>query len=233
VTTVNTAYGIVTTTMRNGGGTVGGCMNIAITAASATSPIQITTSTPHKCVSGDYVQVNGVQGNTNANGQWQITFVDGSNFSLNTSTYGGTPYVAATGTVSGGDLYAIDLIIQAKCVPEGVTASEQSGTSVAVTVTGTVYVPAALVAQYQASMQSTMTAYFAGFPIGGLNVDAGTNLLPYGDIVGLLYSSGNQNGQIYTKSVFGVLVNGSTADVNMTSTGFPVPNLTGITVIGV
>jgi hypothetical protein len=231
-TIVNTSSGEATTIVRNGGGTVDGCLNVAITNVSATSPIQITTFAPHNCQSGEYCQVNGVGGNTQANGQWQLTVISPTVISLNASTYGGTPYTSG-GSFSGGDLYAIDLIVQANTVPEAVTATEQSAFAVAAVITGTVYVPIALVATYQASMQTTMTTYFAGFPIGGLNVDSGTNLLPYGDVVGLLFSSGNQNGAIYTKSVFNVLINGSAADLSLTSVGFPVPNLTGIVVIGV
>jgi hypothetical protein len=231
-TIINTSSGEATTILRNGGGIVDGCLNVAITNVSATSPIQITTFAPHNCISGEYGQANGVGGNTQANGQWQITVISPTVISLDASTYGGTPYTSG-GSFSGGDLYAIDLIVQAYTVPEAVTATEQSALAVAAVITGTVYVPIALVATYQASMQTTMTTYFAGFPIGGLNVDSGTNLLPYGDVVGLLFSSGNQNGAIYTKSVFNVLINGSAADLSLTSVGFPVPNLTGIVVIGV
>lgn len=233
VTVIDTSNGVVTTTVKNGGGTVAGCLDVPINTVSATTPIQVNTgSTPHNCTTGDYAQINGVGGNTNANGTFQVTVIDAFTVSLNGSTYGGTPYTTG-GSFSGGDLFAIDLVIQAKCVPEAVTASEQSATSVAATVTGTVYVPAALVSTYLASMTSTFAAFQAGFPIGGLNVDSGTNLLPYGDIVGLLYSSGNQNGQIYTKSVFGVLVNGSTADLYLSTTGFAAIDVSGIKVLGV
>jgi hypothetical protein len=50
------------------------------------TPIVITTSAPHGLVSGAFVKVDGVGGNTSANNTWVITVIDASNFSLNDST---------------------------------------------------------------------------------------------------------------------------------------------------
>jgi hypothetical protein len=59
--------------------------NVEITAASDAAPIAVTTSAAHGLVTGDIVQVSGVTGNLAANGQWVVTKVDSTHFSLNNS----------------------------------------------------------------------------------------------------------------------------------------------------
>lgn len=54
---------------------------VAVTAASNATPIQITAAS-HGFVTGDKVLIRDVGGNSNANGIWQITFVDANNFTL-------------------------------------------------------------------------------------------------------------------------------------------------------
>jgi hypothetical protein len=61
---------------------------IAITAASNTSPIQITAAN-HGYVTGQTITISGVGGNTAANGTWTITVIDANTFSLNASTGNG------------------------------------------------------------------------------------------------------------------------------------------------
>lgn len=56
---------------------------LTVIAASNANPITITTSTPHGLTNGQLVGVYGVQGNTNANGGWNITVVNSTQFSLN------------------------------------------------------------------------------------------------------------------------------------------------------
>lgn len=56
----------------------------AITAASNTAPILIT-SAGHGLLTGDQISVNGVNGNTAANGPFTVTFVDADTFSLDGS----------------------------------------------------------------------------------------------------------------------------------------------------
>lgn len=69
----------------------------AITAATNASPIQITAA-GHGLVTGQLIGIQGVQGNTAANGQWVVTFVDANNFTLNGSTGNGA-------WTSGGTVY--------------------------------------------------------------------------------------------------------------------------------
>lgn len=60
-----------------------------ITNATNASPIVITTSTPHGFVTGQIVNIGGVQGNLNANGTFTITLLTGTTFSLDGSVGNG------------------------------------------------------------------------------------------------------------------------------------------------
>jgi hypothetical protein len=60
-----------------------------ITNASNASPIVITTGNAHGLSTGTVVEIEGVQGNTAANGIWTITNVSSTTFSLNSSTGNG------------------------------------------------------------------------------------------------------------------------------------------------
>ena len=231
----STATGTVTTTLRNSSGVVKGCMNNGITAVTATSPIQVTSAN-HGLVSGDYVQVNLVGGISGANGTFVCTVLDANNITLNGSTGTGV-YTALSGQLSGGDLYAVNQVLQAYCVPNGTTAITQSATPVTVTIKATVYVPNALLITYTTAMQTALTSYLASFPIGGLNVDNASNVLPIGAIEGVLYAAGSvAAGQFYTLSVTGLTLNGVAQDLSLGTIGvaqLPSTNpFAGIVIIG-
>lgn len=49
--------------------------------------IRITTNSAHGYANGDYVNIRGVAGTTEANGDWQITYVDSTHFDLNGSAF--------------------------------------------------------------------------------------------------------------------------------------------------
>ena len=76
--------------------TKGASARVAISAVANTSPIAITTSGAHGFNTGDSIEQEGTSGI--ADGQYQITKVDGTHYLLNGTTAGGT---ASTG-------YAID-----------------------------------------------------------------------------------------------------------------------------
>lgn len=59
---------------------------VTVTAATNAAPIQITTSVAHGYSTGDRVLNSHVGGNNAANGEWAITVVDATNFTLNGST---------------------------------------------------------------------------------------------------------------------------------------------------
>jgi hypothetical protein len=75
-----------------------GVSTIAISAASNTSPIGITTSVAHNLSTGLPVTISGVSGNTAANGTWTITVIDSTHFTLNGTT--GSGAYTSGGTVS-------------------------------------------------------------------------------------------------------------------------------------
>ena len=64
-------------------------LDLTITGATNASPIQITTSTPHGLGDYDIVIVDGVQGNTAANGAWFVLVQDATHFTLTGSTGNG------------------------------------------------------------------------------------------------------------------------------------------------
>lgn len=62
--------------------------SLDVTGATNATPIVITTAT-HGLSTGDYVFIEGVTGNTAANGFWTITYVSATQFSLDTSVGNG------------------------------------------------------------------------------------------------------------------------------------------------
>jgi hypothetical protein len=77
----------------------------AIASVSATTPIVVTTATPHGFFGSDpHVVISGVVGVPEANGVWEATVIDDTHFSLHTYNHQG-PLVQSSGTgayVSGG-----------------------------------------------------------------------------------------------------------------------------------
>jgi len=86
---------------------------LTITAASNASPI-VVTSAGHGLSSSDHVYIEGVTGNTNANGSWKIEYVSVDTFSL-TGSAGNAAYVSG-GTavkldVPDSIIHAIEIIV--------------------------------------------------------------------------------------------------------------------------
>lgn len=227
----NSASGAVTVTVANASGPVGGVMNLSITAVTAGSPVVITTSAPHGCVTGDWGQTNGIGGVAGANGTFPLTRIDATNLSLNGST--GVGVYTSGGQFSGGDLYAVSTVLAAYAEPLAVTMLMQSAAGVPTTIVATVYVPKAFVSDYTTKMTAALQTYFTSFPIGGLNVDGQANVLPIGAIEGILYAAGQTAGQVYTLSVSGVTLNGAAVDLPLSPIGVAqLGSLAGITVVG-
>jgi len=74
----------------------------AVTNATNTSPIRITTSGAHGLATGDVVRIEGTVGNTGCIATWEVTVVDATNFDLNFSAGDGT-YVSGGTWISGVD----------------------------------------------------------------------------------------------------------------------------------
>ncbi len=230
--------GNVAVVVANANGPVGGVTNLAITGATNASPIVLTVGSTSGITTGMTGIVSGVQGNAAANGYFSLTFVDGTHVSLDGTT--GSGAYTSGGNLEAGDLGLVDSVIQAYAVPNGVTATTQSATALNVTITATVYVPIAFVADY-GSITTTnkgavaVTNYVASIPIGGITgLDGSTSgIIPYSKLIEILLTSGTTGGREYTLSVSNLLVNGAAADLSMTSVQVAVPVSVSIAVQGV
>lgn len=72
-----------------------------IVDAANTTPIQIETAAAHGFTTGDSVNIGGVPGNNAANGDWQVTVVDSTHFTLDGSSGNGDFVNTATGYWAG------------------------------------------------------------------------------------------------------------------------------------
>ena len=90
--------------------TISGASNVsgAITAASNTSPITVTTASTTGLMSGDLVTLSGITGNTAANGNWTVTNVMGTSFQL-VPIGGGTS--TGNGAYTGGGTWFAGITI--------------------------------------------------------------------------------------------------------------------------
>jgi len=75
----------------------------AITAVTNTTPVQVTTSTPHGLTEGAPCELVGIVGPIGVNGvEWRVHVVDSTNVQLNGSIAGGV-YVSGGTLISGGE----------------------------------------------------------------------------------------------------------------------------------
>lgn len=75
---------------------------IAKVTGAGVSPIVITTTAPHTFMNGSSLTVEGVEGNTHANGRWTATVLSPTNVSLYNGT--GAPSVGNAAYTSGGEI---------------------------------------------------------------------------------------------------------------------------------
>ena len=187
---VNTTTGVVTTTVANSSGAVNGVSNLAVQTVADSGLGTIVTVTVQTSTtgmnSGDTVYIAGVQGYTYANGYWTIQNVLSTTFQLSGSS--GTAQTYTTGgVIEDGDLGLVDSVIQANCVPLGITALTQSATAVPIYLTTTVFVPAAQANAVTAAITTALASYFASIPIGGFTTGVPTpNSVPYNEVLGII-----------------------------------------------
>ena len=74
---------------------------LAIVNAANTTPIQIETASAHGFTTGDSVNISGVPGNNAANGDWQVSVVDATHFTLDGSSGNGDFVNTGTGYWAG------------------------------------------------------------------------------------------------------------------------------------
>ena len=114
--TADTAHGLVILNARINNGQVVACAasdgnaecEFVVGYAANTAPISIGTNTAHGLVTGQGVEITGVQGCTAANGTWIVTVTDGTHFTLNGSVGNGT-YTAGTGRAVVGPFDVTEL----------------------------------------------------------------------------------------------------------------------------
>jgi hypothetical protein len=83
---------------------------LTVSAATNAAPVAVTTSTAHGLYSGDTVSIDGVLGNTAANGVWKIIVTSTTAFTLTGSTGNGA-------YTSGGYGYAFHNVIESDASP--------------------------------------------------------------------------------------------------------------------
>ena len=219
--------GVVTVTLANASGVVPGVSNLAITNATNATPIKITTISNHGLTTADFVEISGVLGNTNANGQWAITVTSANQFTLNSSTPNGS--YTGGGVLEGSDLGEVDFILNQNVVPDSVTEFTQSATAFNVAIAANVTVPQNQTASYISNCQTLLAAYFASLPIGGIN-----NMIQYYDIIGILYAGGAVSGAAsYVVSINSVTINGTAGNLTYPSATYvavlsPAPAITAV-----
>jgi hypothetical protein len=230
--------GAVTTTVASANGAVPGATNISVLGATDAAPIVVNVTSTATMSTGMKVRIQGVLGNSAANGYWTITVVDGSHFSLNGSS--GSGVYASGGIVEAGDLGLVDSVIQAYAVPNAVTAVTQSASPLSIVVSATVYVPLAYLADYGTSTTSNkgataISALLPLLPIGGVtNIDGSSSgVLSISTVIATLFNAGQSAGNTYTISVNNVTINGNATDLPLSATQVAVPGAMAITVQGV
>jgi hypothetical protein len=215
----STALGTVQVVVANANGAVPGVVDLPVTGASG-SPISVSTSTAHGLSSGNVATILGVQGNTAANGTWQITVTGSNTFTIPVNSNGS---YTQGGVVEGGDLGEIDNLIQNNIVPNAVTETTISATPVTVNVQATVYVTASYAGQVQAAVAAALTAYASTFAIGGITLPGeGSNVLSYDAVLGIIEASLPNAPLLTVQRVAGVpqlTLNGGTSDVAMGTYG--------------
>jgi hypothetical protein len=182
--------------------------------------VEIQTTSAHGLANGDVATIDGILGNTAANGSWPIVVTAANKFTLTGSTGNGS--YAGGGMVDGGDLGQVDHLIQQNVVPDDATEITQSSLAFPVATVATVQVPTAMISAYQAAAPAAIAALFKSFPIGG-NVPSGSSAgtVPWSAVEGALFEAGvlAVGGTSYVRQVTGLTINGSTSDLT-----YPSPN---------
>lgn len=234
-TDVNISTGAVTTTCALAAGPVPGVSNLAVTNATnnGSGLVRLTVSSTTGLANGNVVTVTGVNGVPGANTTALISGLTGTTLDLVGTTFSGA-YVSG-GSIEGGDLGQVDIVVRANAVPNGVTYKTQSATNppgAQLAIVATIYVPSAQVAAYTAilgtSTVGALASYINGLPIGGAAVDGASNVVSYGEIEAILGSSAP-----YVQSVSNLTINGTTVDVPLATTDVATLNSFTPTVVGV
>jgi len=207
----DTTTGTVNVIVANATGAPAGIVQAPITNATNATPIVITIADTTGLLTGDTVYIAGVEGNTAANGFWEAGTVTGTTVEL-VGSAGNGAYTTG-GSLEGGDLGLLDLLLQERVVGQAVTESTLAASTATVSISATVTVTAAQGSAYLSAAGVALAAFFASFPIGGYS-----GLLPISVIEGILYAAGKVSGsESYVQRVDSLLLGGAAADFALTS----------------
>jgi hypothetical protein len=215
--TANPLTGVVTTVVASsspasttlGQAVTPGCAQNPVTGATNANPIVITTNINHNLISGNSATISGVLGNPAANGGFVVSVLSPTTFSIPVA---GNGAYTGGGTVEGGDLGAIDNLIQTTVVPDGITAITQSALAFPVAIIGTVLVPRAYVSIYTAAYQAGLLAFLKALDIGG---NAPVYAVEYDGVIGALEDAGVLvfGAASYVVAIQNLTVNGGQIDL--------------------
>lgn len=165
-----------------------GVSQLAISGITNASPAVVTCAAPTTLAPGESMTVTlaGVVGMSGVAGTFVGTYVSPNSFSIPVDTTAAGTYVGG-GTVEGGDLGQIDVLIQRACVGSNTTALTASAVALPIIIAATVVVPQAYVQAYQLAVLTQLAAQIASYEIGG---NAPTFEVGYDDITGALEAAG-------------------------------------------
>lgn len=211
-----------------------GVAQLQITGITNANPAVVSCAAATSLTPGQSmtVTITGVLGIADVTGTFLATYVSGTSFSIPVDTTASGTYTGG-GSVEGGDLGAIDALIQKNCVPDNTAAIVASAKAFPITPVATVLVPQAYVQAYQIAVIAQLQAQLDAYDIGG---DAPSYAVQYDDMIAALEEAGVLVlGQpSYVRQVQSLTVNGVVVDVP-----FPAPEYKAllsnpaITVIGV
>jgi hypothetical protein len=221
-----------------------GCAQLPVVGVSNTLPCVVTCSGATGLAPAGSMQVtiDGVLGVAGVNSSFVGTYVSANSFSIPLDTTSAGAY-AGGGQVEGGDLGAIDLLLQNNVVPDNTTEITTSALALPITITATVVVPQAYVAQYQLAVIQQLQTQLASYSIGGDADSNPPNSVAWDDILAALEEAGVVTlGQpSYVVAVQSLTVAGNSTTATSSGTGIAFPGDTyqaifvpaSITVIGV
>ena len=163
-----------------------GVVQLPISGVSNANPCVLTTSGPTTLAPGQTmtVTISGVLGTAGVNGSFLGTYVAANQVSIPVNTTSAGTYTGG-GTIEGGDLGQVDLLLQNNVVPDGITALTVSAVALPINIVATVLVPQANRATYLLTYGPQLAAQLASYPVGG-----GGLPVAYNDIVGALEEAG-------------------------------------------
>jgi hypothetical protein len=123
------------------------------------------------------------------NGTTIGTYVSADSFSIPVDTTGSGTYTGG-GQVDGGDLGAIDGLLQSNVTPDNTTCLTVSARALPISISASVSVPQAYVAAYTIAVQVQLAAQIASYPIGGNAQSSPAYSVPWDDILGALDEAG-------------------------------------------